>query len=341
MTRVLVLTTLHEFGMLNSLRAQGCCVTPLRMDSQLQSSLDELDRALSLHPPTSLAAARGTWLPLAEELGVILALQAASAGESLEWDKLPECFSHVLVISERIIPVDLVPCRGCLIGIECIVAHAFAGSEATAWLLKVLHGEKPSLRRIAHVCSYDPRPTTLHDMDVISATLGLSTPLAIEHYFYPTKEIAAGLFRRSDIDILHFECHGTITSLQIDNPYGMPIDVRDLYSDSGPIVYFFLGCNAGGKMNGVAPTFVKKGALASIGAYCRFLSGGSSGEVSVSAYYDALYQGLVAGDSLGEAVQAGRKAAAPDRIYYCSWLLFGNPNVIFSTQKFGDINPYY
>jgi len=176
-------------------------------------------------------------------------------------------------------------------------------------------------------------------MDVISATLSLDNKMAIEHYFYPTKEVAAGLFQRGDIDILHFECHGTVDSLQVDNPYGAPIDVRDLHSSSGPSVYFFLGCNAGGDMNGVAPTFVQKGALASVGAYCGFLSGGNSGEVSVSAFYDALYQGLVAGDRLGESIRAGRNAAAPDRIYYCAWLLFGNPNVSFSAQKFGGVRP--
>jgi hypothetical protein len=76
-----------------------------------------------------------------------------------------------------------------------------------------------------------------------------------------------------------------------------------------------------------------------LGAYCRFLSGGGSGKVSVSAYYDALYQELIGGKSLGASVKAGRRAAAPDRIYYCTWLLFGNPNLYFSKQRFGGAAP--
>ncbi len=337
MTRVLALTTIRDVGKLNGLRDQGFCVIPLRLDSQLLHAIDSLDRALSRYPPVNLSLARLTWLPLAGDLANVLAIQAARAGECLKWDKCPERFSHIFVIAEKVIPVDLIPCQDSLLGIECVVAHAVAGNEDVAF--SVLESEKLPLRRIAHVCSYDPGSTSLHEMDVVSATLRLVNTMAIEHYFYPTAEVARGLFQRSDIDILHFECHGTAGTLQIDNPFGVPVSVCGLHSSSGPNVYFFLGCNSGADMNSVAPTFVKQGARASVGAYCEFLSGGNSGEVSTSAFYDALYQGLVAGVSLGESVRAGRKAAAPDRIYYCAWLLFGNPHVAFSVQKFGGTAP--
>jgi len=335
MRKVLALTTLHDSATVSSLHDQGCSVVPLILDHQLHNALDLLDSVLNRYPPTSLASAKRTWLPFAEKVGNLLTLQAAGAGESLEWDEIPGRFSRVLVISDRIIPVDLIPCRGTLLGIECIVAHIGPRAEADAQVARYLEDEELPLRRIAHVCSYDPGTTPLNKMDVISATLSLDNRLAIEHYFYPTKEVAAGLFQRGDIDILHFECHGTVSSLQVDNPYGIPIDVRDLHSSIGPSVYFFLGCSAGGDIAGVAPTFVRKGARASVGAYCRFLSGGSSGEVSVSSFYDTLYKKIVAGESLGESIRAGREAAAPDRIYYCAWLLFGNPSASFSVQKFG------
>jgi len=337
MSETLVLTTLSDDNVLDGLREQGYCVVLLSVDEALQNSLDALDEGLRFYPPTSLNEAKDTWLPEAAEFAGRLAVQAVGSGEVLNWDVVPERFSHVFVVSERILPVDLIPCRGSVLGTECIIAHR--APESKLHPTSVLGSEELPLRRIAHVSTYHPGSTSLHEMDVVSATLSIDNNLAIEHYFYPTKEVAMGLFRRSDLDILHFECHGTGTSLQVDNPYGDPVDVRELCASNGPSVYFFLGCSAGESIDSVASTFVKKGARGALGAYCGFLSGGGSGEVSISAYYDALYQGLIGGETLGASVKAGRRAASPGRIYYCTWLLFGNPNVHFSTQRFGGTAP--
>jgi len=338
MANVLVFTTLSDVGVLN-LREQGYCVICLSLDEPLQTSLDRLDRALRSYPPTNLSEANNTWMPEAAELARLIAIQAMSAGEIIDWDEIPERFFQVLVVSGRVLPIDLLPCRGSILGVECVIAHRAAESEVLLQLASGLQRQELPLRRIAHVSTYHPGPTSLWEMDVVSATLSINNNLAIEHYFYPAKEVAAELFRRSDLDILHFECHGTGTSLQIDNPYGDPVDVRKLYVRDGPGVYFFLGCSAGGSINSVASTFVRKGARAALGAYCGFLSGGGSDDVSISAYYDSLYQGLVRGKSLGESVKAGRRAAAPGRIYYCAWLLFGDPNIRFSLQRFGGVAP--
>lgn len=338
MPTVLVFTTLSDGTILNGLREQGYCVVPLNMGEALQNSLDALDVKLRSYPPTSFDEAKDTWLPEAAEFAGQLVVQAGRAGEKLDWDEVPERFSHVLTVSERVLPVDLIPCCGSVLGTECVIAHRPPEGE-TLHPASVLQSEELPLRRIAHVSSYYPGSTSLYELDVVSATLGITNNLAIEHYFYPTKETATGLFRRNDLDILHFECHGTGMSLQIDNPYGDPVDVRELWVSDGPSVYFFLGCSAGESIDSAASTFVKKGARGALGAYCRFLSGGTTGDVSLSAYYDALYQGLIGGRTLGASVKAGRRAAAPGRIYYCAWLLFGNPNVHFSRKKFGGVSP--
>jgi hypothetical protein len=245
----------------------------------------------------------------------------------------------VLVVSDRVLPLDLLPCRGSLLGTECVIGHYETGNEPRLEFSRFLEGEVLPLRRIAHASTYYPGATSLGDLDVVAASLAIDNRLAIEHYFYPSEEVARGLFTRKDLDVLHFECHGTGKSLQIDNPDGIPIDIRQLYSSDGPCVYFFLGCCAGDTADSTAPVFVKKGAKAALGAYCAFLSGGSSADVSVTAFYTALYQGLVSGQTLGNSVKAGRRAAAPDRIYYCTWLLFGNPNIQFSTRWFGRDRP--
>jgi hypothetical protein len=75
-----------------------------------------------------------------------------------------------------------------------------------------------------------------------------------------------------------------------------------------------------------------------LGSYCRFQSGGESGDVSTRLFYDELYQGLLGGKSIGEALRLGREVASPDRIYYCSWLLFGNPNISFYFKPYGIKN---
>jgi hypothetical protein len=307
------------------------------LDQPLRSALDALDAALDRYPPTSLAKAGPALLSPARELGRLLSLQVARAGVPVEWDNLPEHFSHIMVAAERVIPVDMIPCRGTLLGTECVASHSVGADapEVLAVLLRSFETQHISLRRIAHVCSYDPGVTSLYEMDVVAATLRINDKLAIEHHFYPSPEVAMGLCKRTDLDVLHFECHGTVTSLQIDNPFGELCDVRALQTADGPHVYFFLGCQVGGHIDGVAPAFVRHGAKAAIGSYCKFLSGGDSGEVATSTFYDGLYQGLLSGNTLGESLMAGRRAAGPDRIYYCAWLLFGNSNVSFSARRYG------
>jgi hypothetical protein len=322
---------------LDELREHNCRVVPLPLDGELGDALGALDSELQRNPPTSLAKAKQTWLPYAQSLATAISSEFEKSGISTDWNLIPDHFGQVLVATERIVPIDLMPCRETLLGTECITSHSPLDEkkDVSANLLKALGRQKLPLRRIAHVCSYYPRTTSLHEMDVISATLSLDNKLAIEHYFYPSTDVASSLFRRSDLDILHFECHGTPTKLQIDNPDGDPLDIRGLYNLEGPSVYFFLGCEAGRDTESVAPSFVKKGARASIGSYCRFFSGGDSGEVRTSTFYDELYRGLVEGRSLGESSKAGRKASAPERVYYCGWLLFGNPNLSFVPVRFG------
>jgi hypothetical protein len=334
--KVMFLTTVRDGDTLGKLRNCGT-VVPLALDTPLHSALDALDVALDRRPPTSLAKAKATWLPLARDLGDLLSQQIARAGAPAQWDRLPEQFSHIVLAAERVIPVDLIPCRDVLLGTECVISHSVAveAQELSVVLLRSLESKRIPLRRIAHVCTYDAGETSLHDMDVVAATLKINNRLAIEHYFYPPQEVAAGLFNRSDLDLLHFECHGTPTSLQIDNPFGEPCDVRTLQTADGPRAYFFLGCQVGGHVEGVAPTFVRKGAKIAIGSYCTFLSGGDSGEVATSAYYDGLYQGLLSGARIGESVRAGRRAAGPNRIYYCAWLLFGDAGLTFSLRPIG------
>ncbi|HSS75714.1 MAG TPA: hypothetical protein VLV54_03125 [Thermoanaerobaculia bacterium] len=313
---------------------------PLTIEGRLGAAIDALDWAITRHPPTSSARGEGTWFPLARKLALELSRQATTIGVSIDWDIVPNLFHQILIASKRIIPIDLISCGEGLLGAESVIAHIVAKEEELPGrILNALEEEEAPLRRIAHVCTYYPGSTSLHQMDVVSATLGLGNKLAIEHYFYPEQKVAMGLFGRADLDILHFECHGASSDLQIDTPYGVPFDVRQLYSSDGPSIYFFLGCNAGSDIDSTAPYFVQEGAKASIGSYCGFLSGGDSGAVSLSAYYDELYQGLISGKRLGDAVRAGRKAAFPGRVYYCAWLLFGNPNVRFSTKAFGGAEP--
>lgn len=332
----IVFTTVPDTGVLAKVANSGC-VVPLVVDQPLHATLDALDAALNQYPPTSLAKANHAWLSTARELGRLLSLQAARAGIQVEWDRLPERFSHVVVAAERVIPVDMIPCRDSLLGTECVISHSVGADapEVLVVLLRSLDPQHIALRRIAHVCTYDPGVTSLYEMDVVAATLRINNKLAIEHHFYPSAEFAKGMFKRPDLDVLHFECHGTVTSLQIDNPFGEPCDVRGLQTPDGPHVYFFLGCQVGGHVDGVAPSFVRGGAKAAIGSYCKFVSGGDSGKVATSVFYDGLYQGVLSGKSVGESLRAGRRAAGRDRIYYCAWLLFGNSNVRFSAARYG------
>ena len=150
---------------------------------------------------------------------------------------------------------------------------------------------------------------------------------------YPSREVAAGLFGRADLDLLHFECHGTPTSLQIDHPFGEPCDVRSLQTADGPCTYFFLGCQVGAHIEAVAPVFVRRGARAAIGSYCKFLSGGDSGEVATSAFYDELYQGLLRGVRSPKSSRPGGEPPGPTgSITAGAWLPVRAGPVIFSDE---------
>ncbi len=190
--KVMFLTTVRDGDTLGKLRDYGT-VIPLDLDPSLHRALDALDIALDRCPPTSLAKAKATWLPMAREFGYLLSRQVARAGVLAQWDRLPEQFSHIVLAAERIIPVDLIPCRDMLLGTECVVSHSVAveTQELSAVLLRSLKSERIPLRRIAHVCTYSPGETTLYDMDVVAATLKINNWLAIERYFYLPREVAA------------------------------------------------------------------------------------------------------------------------------------------------------
>jgi hypothetical protein len=201
--------------------------------------------------------------------------QIPTAELTNDWNSITEQFSQIFIASEKIIPLDLIPCCGTLLGTKCVIAQSVASnpSEIQAILLKSLKDEKIPLRRVAHVSTYYPGETPLYDVDVIAATLKIDNRFAVEHYIYPTSETAKNLFGRTDIDILHIESHGMDTSLQIDNPYGEIQDVRKFSTPDGPCTYFFLGCEVGKHIESVSPFFVKKGAKATLGSYSKFLSG--------------------------------------------------------------------
>ncbi len=148
--KVMFLTTVRDGDTLGKLRDYGT-VIPLDLDPSLHRALDALDIALDRCPPTSLAKAKATWLPMAREFGYLLSRQVARAGVLAQWDRLPEQFSHIVLAAERIIPVDLIPCRDMLLGTECVVSHSVAveTQELSAVLLRSLKSERipPTLHR--------------------------------------------------------------------------------------------------------------------------------------------------------------------------------------------------
>src|SRR6185295_6493644 len=181
MAKALIFTTLPVVGIVRKLQEQGQCIVTLNVDDALRKCLDALDRALKHSPPTSLDEGRKTWLAQSADLGDQLANRAAGVGEDLIWDEVPNRFSHILVFTDRLLPIDLIPCRGSLLGTECIIAHRDPEGATLSDLINASQSEEVPLRRIAHVCAYNPGLTSLHEMDVVSATLRIDNNLAIEH----------------------------------------------------------------------------------------------------------------------------------------------------------------
>lgn len=332
----MVLTTMQDVETLKTLEATGTVVR-LESNARLNGLLDQLANMLASDPPTSLEQGRLTWMPLAQAVSDEVMGQIARTTVYSDWAAVLADHEHFFVATERVVPLDMFPVGDSVLGMMCQISHAVASDPKVlaAVASRSLLSRRIPLRRMAHVCSYDPGRTSMHEMDVIAATLNLDTRLAMEHHFYPTRRVAADLFSRSDLDILHFECHGTPDGLQVDHPYGPLLDVRELFSRNGPSTYFFLGCAVAAHAGAIAPYFSELGASAVIGSICPFRSGGDSGNVAESAFYDELYKGIVSGKSLAASLLAGRRAAGSQRIYYCAWLLFGQANLSFFKINFG------
>lgn len=211
------------------------------MDKNLINTLKLLDDKLRCDPPTSVTNAKSTWIPIAQELSSLVLKQISTSKLENDWNSITKRFSHIVIASEKIIPLDLVPCCETLLGTKCVIAHSVASnaSEIQNILSKSLDAEKIPLRRVAHVSTYYPGETPLYEVDVIAATLKIDNRFAIERYIYPTSETVKKLFGRTDIDILHIESHGADTALQLNNPYGETQDVRNFFTPEGPCTYFF------------------------------------------------------------------------------------------------------
>jgi hypothetical protein len=135
---MLVLTTVWDSRINGRVGGSGT-VVPLVMDQPFHAVLDALDAGLNRHPPTSIAHAHSDWLLPAQELGRLLSLQAARAGVPIDWDRVSDRFSGIVMAAERVIPIDLTPSRHSLLGTRCVVSHALGLFKRTD--LDVLHFE--------------------------------------------------------------------------------------------------------------------------------------------------------------------------------------------------------
>lgn len=240
---------------------------------------------------------------------------------------------EVLVIAPRPVPLDLVMVAGEPLGRRVIFEHFIAANadELRAGLPGYLARSSESLQRVA-LLAIVPMPEGIPraNQDIVKAALTLSAQVPVDLVLQPSGPDSLQYFSRADVSILHLDTHGSPNAVELGTNEEHFYTAGELPSRIRPPLILLVGCSTGAGAESLAPWLVKHGAQAVIGMAFVFRSGDpSGGDITNPLFYDTFWSGIVAGQTVGEALLHA-KQAMPNDEWSVMWLLFGNANLRFA-----------
>jgi hypothetical protein len=244
-------------------------------------------------------------------------------------------YREVLVISPRPVPIDLLGVAGEPLGRRVIFEHYIVTEveELRAGLSKYIGEHRELLRRVGLLAIAPmPRGIPRQNQDIVKAALKLSAIVPVDIVIEPSDRESVRYFSRDDVSILHLDTHGSENAVELSTNEQHLYRANDLPSRTGPRLILLVGCSTGAGAESLAPSLVKQGADAVIGMPFVFRSGDpSGGDITNPLFYDTLWNGIVEGRPVGEALLRA-KQTMPINDWSVMWLLFGNADLRFDIE---------
>ena len=226
---------------------------------------------------------------------------------------MPDLFTyrHVRVISEEMLPLEMVRRQQEFLGDVAEISHEFPTGDASSLLTRRAHKRPLSRYFIDAVMGMDagvPRAS----QDIVQMALKLESEIPVDLSFGGgDRARLAQLLTRADLSILHIDTHGgpdgrTIlvsragTMLESE---AIPASVRV------PVVLLF-GCQGVANRRSFGSVLRARGAEAVISSLATFKSFGLTGDAARERLiYEAFFAALKSGDTIGKALVALRQTA--------------------------------
>jgi hypothetical protein len=226
---------------------------------------------------------------------------------------IPDLFTyrHVRVISEEMLPLEMVRREKAFLGDVAEISHELPAGEASSQLARRAHKLPLSRYFIDAVMGMEagvPRAS----QDIVQMALKLESEIPVDLSFGGGDSgRLAQLLTRADLSILHIDTHGgpdgrTILVSRAGTMLGsdeIPASVRV------PVVLLF-GCQGVANRHSFGTVLRARGAEAVISSLATFRSYGLTGDAARERLiYEAFFAALKSGDTIGKALVALRQTA--------------------------------
>lgn len=311
--------------------------------------------ARRLHPATSILELPGEVLARAAQLTNEIDAGALERGGSRAREQIaafsqailaadPDIFERpsAVVITTRMLPIEMVRKGDAFLGDVVQIAHRFPGEGAQRAAAGKSSAVLPMSRYVLEAIIGMPEAVPRIDQDIIKVALSLDREIAVEVALGGGLAHLKRTLQRDDVGILHIDTHGGPEgrTMQVARD-GATIAASELPVVRVPVVLLF-GCEGARGREAVGARLEAQGAGAVISAFAKFNSFGLTGDPRLEEHiYRAFFGALREGKSVGRALLEMRQAAlrenpAPlDNLTRLLFVLIGRGDIRFDWPSGG------
>ena len=223
---------------------------------------------------------------------------------------IPELFEYhsIRVISEQILPLEMVRRDGTFLGDVAEVAHEFAKIKVRSFVPRRRGSKLPMSRYVIEAIDASDGPRIEQDIVKVALELEREVPVELDFAAGPANLMRA---LRRDVSILHIDTHGGPggQSIQVSRAGAMLHADHITASVRVPLVLLF-GCEGVSSPQAFGAILHAKGADAVISSFATFRSNGLTGSAKREhQIYEAFFSSLRASQTIGAALLSLRQAA--------------------------------
>jgi hypothetical protein len=224
---------------------------------------------------------------------------------------IPDLFEYhsIRVVSEQILPLEMVRRDGTFLGDVAEVAHEFGKAKESSFGARRDSRKLPMSRYVLEAVDASEGPRIEQDIVKVALELEREIPVELDFAAGPANLIRA--LRRGDVSILHIDTHGARGGLSIQ----VSRDGAMLHADliTAPVrvpVVLLFGCEGVSSPQAFGAVLHAKGADAVISSFATFRSNGLTGNAKREhRIYEGFFSSLRAGQTIGTGLLSLRQAA--------------------------------